>query len=30
MINQINETRKSNIITVEDPIEFIHPEHRGS
>ncbi len=24
IINQINETRKENIITIEDPIEFIH------
>jgi twitching motility protein PilT len=29
MINQINETRKSNIITVEDPIEFVHPDKVG-
>jgi twitching motility protein PilT len=29
MINQINETRKSNIITVEDPIEFVHPDKLG-
>jgi twitching motility protein PilT len=29
MINQINETRKSNIITVEDPIEFVHPDKMG-
>lgn len=24
IVNQINETRKENIITIEDPIEFIH------
>ena len=29
MINQINETRKANVITVEDPIEFIHPDKQG-
>jgi twitching motility protein PilT len=29
MINQINQTRKSNIITVEDPIEFVHPDKLG-
>jgi twitching motility protein PilU len=29
MINQINATRKSNIITVEDPIEFVHPDKMG-
>lgn len=26
MINNINETRNVNIITVEDPIEFVHPD----
>jgi twitching motility protein PilT len=26
MINQINEQRQSNIVTVEDPIEFVHPD----
>lgn len=26
MINQINEARNVNIITVEDPIEFVHPD----
>jgi twitching motility protein PilT len=26
MINLINETRKANIVTVEDPIEFVHPD----
>jgi twitching motility protein PilT len=26
MIDQINQTRKANIITVEDPIEFVHPD----
>jgi twitching motility protein PilT len=29
MINQINETRKANVITVEDPIEFVHPDKQG-
>jgi twitching motility protein PilT len=29
MIDQINQTRKSNIITVEDPIEFVHPDKQG-
>ena len=29
MINQINATRKSNIVTVEDPIEFVHPDKTG-
>src|SRR5438034_1863588 len=29
MINQINETRKANVITVEDPIEFVHPDKLG-
>jgi twitching motility protein PilT len=26
MINLINETRKANVVTVEDPIEFVHPD----
>ena len=26
MVNQINETRPANIVTVEDPIEFVHPD----
>ncbi len=26
MINHINETRPVNIITVEDPVEFVHPD----
>jgi len=29
MIDQINTTRKANIITVEDPIEFVHPDKLG-
>src|SRR5215208_3103137 len=29
MLNQINETRKANVITVEDPIEFVHPDKQG-
>ena len=30
IINQINETRKANIITIEDPVEFIHKDKRVS
>jgi twitching motility protein PilT len=26
MINKINEERRANIVTVEDPIEFVHPD----
>ena len=26
MINQINEQRPANIVTVEDPVEFVHPD----
>jgi twitching motility protein PilT len=26
MLNQINETRRANIVTVEDPIEYVHPD----
>ena len=26
IINQINESRKSNIITIEDPVEFVHED----
>ena len=26
IINQINESRKSNIITIEDPVEFVHKD----
>ncbi len=26
MINKINEERRTNIVTVEDPIEFVHPD----
>lgn len=26
MINQINEARRANIVSVEDPIEFVHPD----
>jgi twitching motility protein PilT len=28
MINHINETRALNIVTVEDPIEFVHPDKK--
>ena len=29
IINQINETRQANIITIEDPVEFIHKDNRS-
>lgn len=29
MINKINEERKTNIITIEDPIEFVHPDKQS-
>ena len=29
IINQINETRKANIITIEDPVEFIHQDKKS-
>jgi len=29
MINLINETRHEHIVTIEDPIEFIHPHKKG-
>ena len=29
IINQINETRSSNIITIEDPVEFIHSDKKS-
>ena len=29
IINQINETRKANIITIEDPVEFIHKDKQS-
>ncbi len=29
IINQINETRKANIITIEDPVEFIHNDKKS-
>ena len=28
MIDHINKTKKAHIITVEDPIEFVHPQQR--
>ena len=28
VINRINKTHKGHIITIEDPIEFIHPHHK--
>ena len=30
MINEINETRAEHIVTVEDPIEFVHPDKKSS
>lgn len=29
MVNQINETRKAHIITIEDPVEFIHRDKKS-
>ena len=29
MINEINKTRKENIITIEDPIEFVHKDQES-
>ena len=29
IINQINETRQANIITIEDPVEFIHTDKKS-
>ena len=29
IINQINETRKANIITIEDPVEFVHKDKKS-
>lgn len=29
MIDLINQTRRCNIVTVEDPIEFVHPDKKG-
>lgn len=28
MVNHINDTRKAHIITIEDPIEFVHDDHK--
>ena len=28
MLDQINRTRKDHILTIEDPIEFVHPEYK--
>ena len=28
MLNEINKTRKSHILTIEDPIEFVYPHHK--
>ncbi len=27
MLNRINETRRGHILTIEDPVEFVHPSH---
>ena len=29
MIDQINSSRAENIITIEDPIEFVHPSKKS-
>ena len=29
IVNEINKTRTANIITVEDPVEFIHTDHQS-
>lgn len=29
MIDQINSTRRCNIVTIEDPIEFVHPDKKS-
>lgn len=29
MIDLINQTRRCNIVTIEDPIEFVHPDKKG-
>ena len=29
IINEINETRRANIITIEDPVEFVHPDKKS-
>ncbi|MBP5275017.1 MAG: PilT/PilU family type 4a pilus ATPase [Abditibacteriota bacterium] len=29
IINEINETRRANIITIEDPVEFVHPDKKA-
>ena len=30
ILNEINETRAEHIVTLEDPIEFVHPHKRGT
>ena len=30
MINEINHTRRTHIMTIEDPIEFLHRAHAGA
>ena len=29
IINEINDTRRANIITIEDPVEFVHPDKKS-
>ncbi len=29
MIDHVNETREVNIVTIEDPIEYVHPDKKG-
>jgi pilus retraction protein PilT len=29
MVNHINRTRPVHVVTIEDPIEFVHPDHMG-
>jgi twitching motility protein PilT len=29
MVNKINEERRTNIVTIEDPIEFVHPDKQS-
>ena len=30
MVDHINRTRRSHIVTIEDPIEILHPDHNRS
>ena len=29
MLNEINETQAVHVVTLEDPIEFVHPTRNG-